>query len=562
VPGFRVTRFDPDEDETMTRTKLSFLLAALLPLAAGAEPLRYAGSLTDAGQPAEGRYLLRVSVHDAPSEGRRVGPEITLPDVEVHDGRFETEFELGVPLSKLSAHWLQLEVAAADGRFEPLAQREPLDPKALAAVACWNTAGNAGTDPLTDFLGTTDARMLTLRAGNRVALRLTPDFNGPSVIGGHPTNAVSGGGIAQTIAGGFDNAIASTAGQSSIGGGAGNRVNDGAATISGGTGNTVLATWGVVAGGNNNIAGFSAVVPGGQGNVAGGSFSFAAGTLAKVRGETQIGTVAGTGTPDGDTGTFAWGDQSTNTPWVSTGSNQFLVRAAGGVGVNTNAPKAALHVRSGAAALAAYTPDPGSVLVTEKASGNSFVTIMGSAQRGLMFGEPAAIADGGIYYDSAASNAMELRTNGNVTRLTIAANGDLTATAQAFKPGGGSWAVSSDARLKRDVAPLDGALGRLLALRGVRYTYRDPDPARRPAGEHAGFIAQEVQRVFPRWVSTDADGYMAVAPQGFEALTVEALRELAEENAVIAAENAQLRAAHASLARRLERIEAALAAER
>ena len=50
-----------------------------------------------------------------------------------------------------------------------------------------------------------------------------------------------------------------------------------------------------------------------------------------------------------------------------------------------------------------------------------------------------------------------------------------------------------------------------------------------PAGRHDGFIAQEVQRVFPEWVGKTPDGYLAVGPTGFEALSVEALRQLREE---------------------------------
>jgi hypothetical protein len=45
-------------------------------------------------------------------------------------------------------------------------------------------------------------------------------------------------------------------------------------------------------------------------------------------------------------------------------------------------------------------------------------------------------------------------------------------------------------------------------------------------GPQVGLIAQEVERVFPAWVSSDQDGYKELTIRGFEALTVEALREL------------------------------------
>ena len=42
-------------------------------------------------------------------------------------------------------------------------------------------------------------------------------------------------------------------------------------------------------------------------------------------------------------GTFVWAD-STNAPFASTGNDQFLIRANGGVGINTNAPARSLDV--------------------------------------------------------------------------------------------------------------------------------------------------------------------------------------------------------------------------
>lgn len=100
----------------------------------------------------------------------------------------------------------------------------------------------------------------------------------------------------------------------------------------------------------------------------------------------------------------------------------------------------------------------------------------------------------------------------------------------AGKPGGGSWANTSDVRLKKDIRDLDGALDTLLALRGVTYEYKDPEAIGELDGVRTGFIAQEVEDVIPDWVWTAADGYKRVTIRGFEAMTVEALRELKSEN--------------------------------
>ena len=117
--------------------------------------------------------------------------------------------------------------------------------------------------------------------------------------------------------------------------------------------------------------------------------------------------------------------------------------------------------------------------------------------------------------------------------LLVSGNGAFGGT--AAKPGGGSWSVSSDRRLKKNIEDLDGALDDLLALRGVTYEYKDPEAIGELAGVRTGFIAQEVEEVFPDWVDQHASGMRFLSIRGFEALTVEALRELrAEKDAEIA----------------------------
>ena len=155
--------------------------------------------------------------------------------------------------------------------------------------------------------------------------------------------------------------------------------------------------------------------------------------------------------------------------------------------------------------------------------------------------------------------------------FAVDSSGNMSITgANAYKPGGGSWAAPSDLRLKRNIDPLENVLDTLLQLRGVSFEYADPDSGLHPPGRHVGFIAQEVQQVFPDWVGRTPDGYLSVGPTGFEAMTVEALRELrTEKDAEIAAlkaekdgEIAALHGAMTELAQRLDRMEAQLGARR
>jgi hypothetical protein len=91
---------------------------------------------------------------------------------------------------------------------------------------------------------------------------------------------------------------------------------------------------------------------------------------------------------------------------------------------------------------------------------------------------------------------------------------------------------SSDIRLKKNVKPLEGALATLLQLRGVTFEWRDPTAFVDQTGTQRGFVAQEVEKVMPEWVSEDPGGFKAIKipGRGFEALMVESLRTLKLEN--------------------------------
>jgi len=127
----------------------------------------------------------------------------------------------------------------------------------------------------------------------------------------------------------------------------------------------------------------------------------------------------------------------------------------------------------------------------------------------------------------------------------------------ALKAGGGSWSVLSDPRAKHDIAPLAGTLDKLLNLRGYSFLYNDDRIATglaRP-GTQIGLMADEVARVFPDWVSTDATGTRYVTERATTALMVEALRDLRAEKDK---ELEDLRKQNLDLQRRLEALEKAI----
>ena len=160
-----------------------------------------------------------------------------------------------------------------------------------------------------------------------------------STVGGGKTNQILGDD--STIAGGFENFV--TDNEATIGGGVGNRATAVGSTISGGFGNFAGGFDSAIAGGVfNSATGNAGFVSGGLENCAGGNSSWAGGQRAKVRpafpaGGDDFGCLGvPVGTPGaGDEGTFVWAD-SQNADFVSTGSDQFLVRASGGIYLGAN----------------------------------------------------------------------------------------------------------------------------------------------------------------------------------------------------------------------------------
>lgn len=160
-----------------------------------------------------------------------------------------------------------------------------------------------------------------------------------STVSGGFLNSASGPG--SSVGGGQENQ--STGNVSVIGGGFGNLSAGPASSIAGGTGNSASGVGTSIAGGFRNFAiGVRSASTGGEFNCAGGDHSWASGRRAKVRPGTNpggSGSCSGLTYPGdtGDRGTFVWAD-SQDADFVSTGSNQFLIRAQGGAAINSNDP--------------------------------------------------------------------------------------------------------------------------------------------------------------------------------------------------------------------------------
>lgn len=104
----------------------------------------------------------------------------------------------------------------------------------------------------------------------------------------------------------------------------------------------------------------------------------------------------------------------------------------------------------------------------------------------------------------------------------------------ASKSSAGDWLANSDARLKKNIEPISGALNKILQLQGITYQWNDDKTGiTRPQTTQMGFTAQNIQQVFPQLVSTDAQGYLQTGYGTYDALYVEAIKELLKKIEVL-----------------------------
>ena len=98
----------------------------------------------------------------------------------------------------------------------------------------------------------------------------------------------------------------------------------------------------------------------------------------------------------------------------------------------------------------------------------------------------------------------------------------LNSTAIAYIDTSGNYHQASDLQLKRDIVRLDNALDRLLQLHPVSYHLRGA--ANAPLS--LGFIAQEVQPLFPEVVGEQPDGTKDLAYGELIPVTIRSIQEL------------------------------------
>lgn len=356
------------------------------------------------------------------------------------------------------------------------------------------------------YLNTANNQYATVAGG----IRNIASGDSATVGGGHRNTASN---PYSTVAGGYFN-IASGNGVT-IGGGSANTVFGTSATVAGGYLNSANGDSATVAGGYRNSASDYAMVAGGQGNIAAGPYSFAAGHHA---------------TAD-HPGSFVWADHDgtvSGTEFASTGANQFLIRASGGVGIGNSNPAYAMDVT-------------GRIRIRGKA---------GNFSGGIWFTDPATPITDRSFIGRAYDGQLYTGFYASPTGWTFRAHDNGNATVA------GTLSQNSDLRYKQHIAAFDNALDAILNLRGVTYEWKE---ANRAPGRQIGFIAQEVEKVLPELVTTDLNGYKAVAYANVVPVLVEAMKQQQRQIQTKEQRLKKLEAENAELKARLDALAAAVA---
>jgi hypothetical protein len=227
----------------------------------------------------------------------------------------------------------------------------------------------------------------------------------------------------------------------------------------------------------------------------------------------------------------------------------FAVKDNGFTGIGTNSPISKLHVSGDT-----YIPNDQSYWIGSNSDNGSRLRLHSTSSLQVIDYYPS------LYFRTGASNVTStplfLKSNGYVgvfnntnPQYALDVNGLVRAT---------NISVSSDSRLKENIKSLNNPLDSILLLKGVSYTLKKPEKTSKTVRNislsnsrdslkhstdtvgmnpppiidstlynrsHIGFLAQDVQKIYPQLVYEDKNGILSVDYISMIPLLVEAIKK-------------------------------------
>lgn len=317
-----------------------------------------------------------------------------------------------------------------------------------------------------------------------------------------------------------------------------------------------------MASGNNSFAFGLGADASGIASTAFGQNSNATGTYSTSWGDNTdasgaVSTTWGSGTEASGGNATAFGHQT-----IASGHDSaawgYQTEAAGdhasAFGVNNSAPSFSETVLGIGATT--YTPS---------VNGNTSWGTANATDRLLVVGNSIDTNNNNVVDTAERSNALTILKNGRVALGNVAPGGQFELSLnEGRKPGSGTWTIVSDERLKTVDGDYTAGLSEIRQLRPVRYHYKNAGgrifEPKILATEFSGFLAQDVQRIFPSCVEEDSDGYLSLNIHDILIASVNSIKELDAKNTQLSTDNAtlqnELREQQALLQTLLLRVEA------
>jgi trimeric autotransporter adhesin len=219
-------------------------------------------------------------------------------------------------------------------------------------------------------------------------------------------------------------------------------------------------------------------------------------------------------------------------------SEKMRIQSDGRVGIGLASPNSLLQIHNTGGGFLRSNAQ-----FTNSSSGNS-------VSDGLFvgLGDPSGIVQGGYVWNY-ENQPLVFGTN-SLTRMTIAEDGNVSigtpSTSNKFHVVGtsffdgninvvngdincnGNFLCPSDLRFKKNFTKINNPLANLLKINGLYYDYDNEKFPERHFSQkrQLGVIAQEVEKLYPELVQTDANGYKSVDYVKLTPILIEAIKEL------------------------------------